>query len=214
MAGRGGSDLGHQGNSWGLGEKGCTLLLVFQKRGQHLRRAGPAGGEGVRDIKGRILHSVPGTHHLAQLEVSKGVRPPLSRNQDSRSSPRPNIHTLTLALELADDGVQVSVLGSDVAPADRHLSAAAPAGSHRRPRLPASLSVLGLSSVRLRWAPPPGSTPRPPACVCPPLPFPPHSCPTSPFLSCALLPSARLPGPRPPRLLSSETARELSSPWC
>jgi hypothetical protein len=54
-------------------------------------------------------------------------------------SPTPTC-TLTLALELADDGVQVSVLGRDVAPADRHLSASAP------PPPPGSLR-LRLSAV-------------------------------------------------------------------
>ena len=101
------------------------------------------------------MRSASGTPHPALYEVSKGFWPLRPPNQRSRSCPHPT-HTLTLALELADDGVQVSVLGRDVAPADRHLSAAASAWRHQRPgslRLRLSSGSAASGSGR---APPPG----------------------------------------------------------
>lgn len=106
-------------------------------------------------LKGRILHSASDTPHPSPVEVSKGVQPLLPPSQGSRSRPHPT-HTLTLALELADDGVQVSVLGRDVSPANRHLAAEASAGSHQRP---GSLRVLlssGSAESGSGWVPPPG----------------------------------------------------------
>lgn len=79
-----------------------------------------------------------------------------------RIVPPTSTHRLTLALELADDRVQVRVLGRDVAPADRHLLAAA------SPRLPAPLSVLGLSGVRLRVGTSSGEGRGAPCPACPP----------------------------------------------
>lgn len=167
-------------------------------------KRGLPGGEGVSGtLKRRVLRSVLGTLHPALSEVSKGFRPLRPPNQGSRSCPHPT-HTLTLALELADDGVQVSVLGRDVAPADRHLSAAASAWSHQRPgslrfRLPSGSAASGSGR-----APPPGRAAglrAPPARL--------------------RLPSAALPGPprpspagRSPRLLPSAAARELSATRC
>lgn len=121
-------------------------------------------------IKAKDFASSVWYPHPAPFEVSKGVRLLLPPNQDSRSSPSSPTHTLTLALEFADDGVQVSVLGRDVAPADRHLPAAASAGSQQRLgslRLRLS-SRSAASRLGCEWAPPRpggprGSVPRPPS---------------------------------------------------
>lgn len=101
---------------------------------------------------------------LVQSLASAAIQPA------RRQCPTPQNLTLTLTLELADDGVQVSVLGSDMAPADWHLSVAALAESHSRPGSWCLPSVLGLSGFWLGWAPPPGRAvgPRPPSRVCPP----------------------------------------------
>lgn len=66
-------------------------------------------------------------------EVSEEFGPSCHPTRTAESPPHPPNLTLTLALKLADDGVQVSVLGSNVAPADRHLSGTALAGSDPRP---------------------------------------------------------------------------------
>lgn len=201
---RGGQGLEGEKNSSGV--EGSTALCppCCRRESSIGGKRGLPGGEGVSGtLKRRVLRSALGTPHPALSEVSKGFRPLRPPNQGSRSCPHPT-HTLTLALELADDGVQVSVLGRDVAPADRHLSAAASAWSHQRPgslrfRLPSGSAASGSGR-----APPPGRAAglrAPPARL--------------------RLPSAALPGPprpspagRSPRLLPSAAARELSATRC
>lgn len=186
---RGGQGLEGEKNSSGV--EGSTALCppCCRREGSIGGKRGLPGEEGVSGtLKRRDLRSASGTPHPALSEVSKGFRPLRPPNQGSRSCPHPT-HTLTLALELADDGVQVSVLGRDVAPADRHLSAAASAWSHQRPgslrlRLPSGSAASGSGR-----APPPGRAAglrAPPARL--------------------RLPSAALPGPPRP------AARRASSP--
>lgn len=111
----------------------------------------------------------------------------------------PNL-TLTLALKLADDGVQVSVLGSNVAPADWHRSVTALAGSDLRPgswRLRQSwgsaASGWGGRRPRGRLSGPA----RPPASALPALSSPPA-------------PTAQ----RSSSYTGLAPARELSAEWC
>lgn len=105
-------------------------------------------------IKRKILHSASISPHSAPFEVSKGVPPLLPPNQEFRSAPTLT-RTLTLALELADDGVQVRVLGRDVAPADRHLSAATSARSHQPPGSLRLHLSSGSAASGSGWALPP-----------------------------------------------------------
>lgn len=116
---------------------------------------GPAGGEGVGDIKGFcIQHSVPPT--LFHLKLARGSDYFCHRTWTPDRPHSTPTHTLTLALELADNGVQVSVLGRDVAPADRHLPAAASARSHQLPSSRRLRPSSGSAASGSGWAPPPG----------------------------------------------------------
>lgn len=109
------------------------------------------------------------------------------------------MQTLTLALELADDGVQISVLGRDVAPADRHFPAAASARSHQRPGSPRLLLSSGsAASGSGGGSPPPGRAAGLRALPARPPVYRP-------------LPSRALPGGLSPRLLPSSSAGELGA---
>lgn len=128
---------------------------------------GPAGGEGVGDIKGFcIQHSVPPT--LLHLKLAKGPDYFCHRTWTPDRPHSIPTHTLTLALELADNGVQVSVLRRDVAPADWHLPAAASARSHQRSGSWRLRPSSGSAASGSGWAPPPGRAAglhAPPACL-------------------------------------------------
>lgn len=106
------------------------------------------------DIKAKDFAFSISTPHPAPVKVSKGASPLLPPNEEFRSAPT-STHTLTLALELADDGVQVRVLGRDVAPADRHLSVAASARSHQSPGSLRLRLSSGSAASGSGWAPPP-----------------------------------------------------------
>lgn len=137
---------------------------------------GPAEAEGVGGLPShRFFIQHPGPPTLQHSKLVKGSGHSCRR---ARTAGRPltPTHTLTLALELADDGVQVSVLGRDVAPANWHLSAAALAGRQQHP----ALRAPACPRAQLRPVPggrrprggPRGSVPRPPASVYSPLPSP------------------------------------------
>lgn len=133
--------------------------VAFEVSGARWRRCYGRESEGFC-----IQHPVPPT--LLHSKLTKGSCHSCHRTRTPDRPPTPT-HTLTLALELADDGVQVSVLGRDVAPTDRHLSAAASAQSHQ------CQSPCVSASPRAQRRPAPGgrrprggplaSVPRPPS---------------------------------------------------